>query len=196
MENFYIFIHNGGYVTVTGDYNSNSDIVNNLGDTWTDYENGKYIMLSEEQVQYFNNNPSSTPHEVFFMQEDSGVTTSDIDSCISNINSYDVSQNVNVFYVNSNPEWFDLQKRMSLSYSLNKEKQAGNTSTVLWFRDTSYVVSIDYALSMLDAIELYAIACKNVTMNHIAEVRSFTLKSDLNNFDITDGYPEKLEFTI
>lgn len=196
MENFYIFIHNGGYTTVSGDYNSNTDIVNNLGNTWEEYIEGKYVMLNSEQVSYLDSNPSSTPHEAFFMEESDEVTSYNKDALIADIESYDLSPEVNTFYINNEPAWFDLNKRATLNYSLNKEKEAGNENTVLWINNNQYNVSIDTAIQMLSDIEMYAITCNNVTRGHIADVLNITSKSQLKSFNITEGYPEKLNFSI
>lgn len=196
MSEFHIFIHNGSYVTVSGDYNCDPDIVANLGETWEDYLEGKYILLNEEQESYVNEHPESTPREAFFMQEDTEASVSDKSNLIERINTYDSSEEVNTFYVNGIPVWFSKDTRISLNNSISIEKEFGKETTVLWVNNIPYTMSVDDAKQMLVDIELYAIACYNNTQNNIAEVNGLTLKADVKAFDITKGYPEKLNFNL
>lgn len=196
MDEFHIFIYNGSYVTVSGDYNYIPDIVTNLGETWEDYLNSKYVLLNEEQENYVDEHPGASPSEAFFMQEDIEASASDKRSLIEKINEYDSSEEVNTFYVNDVPVWFNKETRTSLNNSISIEKEVGKETTVLWIDNTPYTMSVDAAKQMLIDIELYAIACYNNTQNNIAEVEGLTLKSDIKSFDITKGYPEKLNFNL
>ena len=47
---------------------------------------------------------------------------------------------------------------------------------------------------MLYAIENYASACYDNTQKHIAEIEKLEIKEDIENYDFTVGYPEKLNF--
>lgn len=196
MDEFYIFIHNGDYVTVSGDYNYDPDIVANLGETWEDYLNGKYILLNKEQEAYLNTNPSATPKEAYDMQEDKSASESDISSLISKITDYGNSEAVKTFYINDVPLWYDSENRTSISSSIRMEKEVGKDYTTLWVGNTPYKLTIDSALDMFKKIELYSKACYNATQTNIVKAESLTLKSDVRTFDITKGYPEKLKFNI
>lgn len=196
MKDFHTFIYKGNYVTVSGDYNCDPDIASNIGETWDDFVNNKYVLLNEEQEAYLELHPQSTPYESFNMTELTEASVSDRNMLISKIEAYDVSDNVNVFYVNDTPVWFNKETRASLNNSISIEKEVGKETTVLWINGSPYTLTVDAAKQMLVDLELYAIACYNNTQRNIASVQSIALKSDLKNFDITQGYPEKLNFNL
>ncbi len=192
----YIFIHNGDYLTVSGNYNCVPDIVENLGETLEDYLNGKYVLLNNEQVDFLRANPAVLPIEAFNMAESSEATEFDRQVVIAAIDEYDTSAEVNTFYVNGTPVWFSKETRTSLNNSISIEKEVGKDTTVIWINGTPYTITVESAKQMLVDLELYAIACYNNTQSNIALVQSMTLKSELRDFDITKGYPEKLNFNF
>lgn len=196
MNDFHTFIYNGGYVTVSGDYTCNPDIVANLGETWEDYVAGKYVELNDEQVLFLNRVPAATPAETFNMEESDEASLSDKKIIIDAIEAYDSSESVNTFYVNNTPVWFNKETRTSLNNSISIEIELGKDTTILWINNTPYTMAVDDAKQLLRDIELYAIACFNNTQNNIAEVNALTSKSELREFDITKGYPEKLKFNL
>ena len=81
-----------------------------------------------------------------------------------------------------------------LDYLTLIEKEAGKTETVLWYDAVKYVIPIPDALDMLNTLELYALNCYNVTQSHIAAVRALQTIEEIENYDYTIGYPEKLSF--
>lgn len=192
----YIFIYNGNYLTVSGDYNNVPDIVENFGETLEDYFNGKYVMLNAEQIAFLDANPAALPVEAFNMTIAAEATEFDKQLVIEAIENYDTSDSVNTFYVNGTPVWFSKETRTSLNNSISIEKEVGKETTVLWINGTPYTMTVEDAKQMLTDLELYAIACYNNTQNNIASVQAMTLKSELKNFDITQGYPEKLNFNL
>lgn len=196
MKESYIFIYKEGYVTVSGDYTCDPDIVENLGETWEDFLEGKFVLLNEEQEAYLEAHPLAAPYESFNMTESTEATELDKEMLIHRIEAYDSSEEVNTFYVNGTPVWFSKETRTSLNNSISIEKEVGKETTVLWINGTPYTMTVDNAKQMLTDLELYAIACYNNTQNNIVSIQSMTLKSELKNFDITQGYPEKLNFNL
>lgn len=192
----YIFVHNGSYTTVSGNYHNVSYIVNNLGETIEDYSDGKYILLNDEQLTFLKEHPTASPEEVITLSESDTATEADRQSVVKSIIDYDSSDNVNTFYVNGQAVWFDNRKRISLSNAISKEKEAGKETTILWIKGIPYTVVIRVAEQIIQDLELYAIACYNNTQINIALVQDMTLRSELKNFDITQGYPDKLNFNL
>lgn len=192
----YIFIHNGNYLTVSGDYNYVPDIVNNLGETLEDYLNGKYILLNSEQVAFLEANPSAIPIEAFNMTISEEATEFDRNELISRIKEYGNSDSVKTFYVNGKAVWYDSETRQSISSSITMEKEIGKDTTTLWVDNTPYELTIEVALDFFKQIELYSKACYNVTQTYIAQVKNLTLKEEIRTFDNTKGYPEKLNFNL
>ena len=114
----------------------------------------------------------------------------------ANITAYDVSDNVNGFYVGVKKMWFDKAMRVSLMNTLQIERNAGYEVTTMWWDAVSYTIPIALFEQMLSALELYAKESYNVTQRHLAEAKAMTTYSALVAYDFTDGYPEMLEFDV
>lgn len=192
----YRFIYNNRFIAISGPYTWDPDIVGNLGETWGDYLEGKYLMLNEEQTNFLNENPSATPEEVWNLSISTLANSSDINELVANITDYDSSDAVNTFYVNDIAVWFNKETRTSINNSISIEKEVGKDTTVLWINSTSYTLPVDTVKQMLIDLELYAMECYNNTQRNIAEAKTLTLKEEVNSFDITKGYPEKLKFNL
>lgn len=111
---------------------------------------------------------------------------------ISEITDYDTSSNVNGFMLDGEEVWLDKDTRVGLMNSTNIQKAAGQETTTLWFEGKSYTIPCDTAIQMLSALELYALECYNVTAQHKANVEALTTKEEVEAYDYTTGYPEKL----
>lgn len=123
-----------------------------------------------------------------------------IASKLREIADYDTSPAVNSFTLNGADVWLDKATRVGLMNSTTIEKAAGNETTTLWFAiggvETEIVVACDAAIQMLSALEMYALECYNRTAQHKAAVAKLTTKAEVEAYDFTTGYPEKLSFTI
>ena len=116
------------------------------------------------------------------------------------IADYDTSPALNSFKLNGNDVRLDKASLVWLMNSTSIEKAAGNGTTTLWFAiggvETKIVVPCDTAIQMLSALQMYALACYNRTAQHKAAVAKLTTKAEVEAYDFTTGYPEKLSFTI
>ena len=115
---------------------------------------------------------------------------------IEKINKYDVSPEVNSFYFNGSTAWIPRDTRVSLMNSLNIEKTSGKTFSTLWLGSESYTVNIDLAINLLSKLELYALECYNVTAEHRSRVFGMKTVEEVEAFDYTSGYPDKLVVTL
>lgn len=115
---------------------------------------------------------------------------------LNDISAYDKSDNVNSFSINGQPAWLDRETRMSVYYSTNQEKAEGNINTTVWLGGMSITLSCDNALAMLSQLEVYAKKCYNRTAEHKAAVMTLSSVEDIEAYDYTTGYPEKLNFQI
>lgn len=113
---------------------------------------------------------------------------------IAEIDAYDCSPAVNSFTLNGNVIWLDKATRVGLVNSVNTEKAAGRSATILWFGVHCYTIPVDLALAMLAQLELYALACYNITAGHRAAVSALTDIDALTTYDHTAGYPARPEF--
>lgn len=117
-----------------------------------------------------------------------------IDLKVSEIQRFDKSDTVNSFMLGGRQIWLDKSTRVGLMNSINIERQAGKTATILWFNGVKYTIPIDIAIHMLNDLELYALNCYNVTQTHIAAVMSLETKEQIVSYDFTTGYPEQITF--
>ena len=115
---------------------------------------------------------------------------------IRKIDEYDTSVNVNSFKLNGVDVWLSKDTRVGLMNSISIEKAAGKEQSVLWFNNICVAVNCDSAIQMLSALELYALDCYNKTAVHKVNVPNLSSIEEVHNYDYTQGYPSKLEFTI
>ena len=109
---------------------------------------------------------------------------------------YDNSAEVNSFYLNGKRVWLDKATRVGLVNSLNLEKSAGKTDTVLWFNNISITIDLDKALQLLAVVEMYAKECYNNTHKHMYDISKLKTIEECLEFDITKNYPQKLNIEI
>ena len=113
---------------------------------------------------------------------------------VSEIQLFDKSNSVNSFDLLGKSMWLDKSTRVGLFNSISIEKNAGKSDTVLWYDAIKYIIPIFDALAMLNALELYALNCYNVTQSHISAVKALQTIEEIENYDYTVGYPVKLSF--
>lgn len=119
-----------------------------------------------------------------------------IEEKINEINAYDTSTAVNEFFINEDSLWLDKATRGALKDRIEIEEADGKTSTTLGYNGKSYVMPVATAKAMRVELERYAMAAFDTTNSHIAAVNGLTTIADVDAFDITAGYPNKLHFEV
>lgn len=109
------------------------------------------------------------------------------------IQGYDNSEKVNLFYFDGLALWLDKATRVGLVNSITIEKKAKRSTTCLWFGSHSVNVNVDVALEILLQLELYAHECYNVTAQHLAQIDKCSTVEALRAFDVCADYPEILQ---
>lgn len=109
---------------------------------------------------------------------------------------YDSSAEVNRFILNNKRVWLDKATRVGLFSILNLEKSNGIDVTTLWFNTMSINVSVDKAITLLTAVEMYAKKCYNNTQKHYIEINQLETIEDCLVYDITKDYPDILNIQI
>lgn len=110
---------------------------------------------------------------------------------------HDGSDKVNGFTIGGQHVWLDKATRVGLKLRFESELAAGKTETILWMDGMSFplpLVGEGNALQMLVALELYASDCYDRTQQHVAAVTALTTADELEAYDYTLSYPEKLAF--
>ena len=153
---------------------------------------------TEEREDEMGNEPTKyTVHIADFIERMSDKDNAlDVakEEAIEQITAYDTSEAVNSFTLQGKQMWLPKEMRVGLVNSVTIEKNAGKETTVLWFGGEKYELSVDTALQMLSALELYALECYNVTAAHKAAVSALESVEDIVAYDYTQHYPEKLIF--
>ena len=115
---------------------------------------------------------------------------------VNSVVEHDTSSVVNGFYLNDTLAWINKADRVGLVNSINIEKLAGKTETTLFLNGNPFVVSLDSAIQILSSIELYALDCYRRTEEHKIAISNLSTIEDVENYDYTTGYPEKLRFEV
>lgn len=111
------------------------------------------------------------------------------------INVYDQSDNVNQFMLGGVPMWLDAPTRQTLRISIETYQATGAETVTKWFGGQQFTFPTSAWLQMLNALEVYAAEALNATEAHKAAVMAMDNVEDIENYDITVGYPEKLNLT-
>ena len=112
------------------------------------------------------------------------------------ITAHDISSSVNGFKLNGLTVWLDKDTRMGLMNSTTIAKNMGQQTTTVWFGGISMTIPCDTAIGMLSALEMYALACFNVTAGHKAAVAALTSVDEVMAYDYSTNYPEQLSLSV
>lgn len=113
---------------------------------------------------------------------------------VRHIEDYDKSEEVNLFYIGDTPMWLDKETRTGLMLRFQAEIALGNENTTLWAKGVQYPLPLATAVQMLYALEVYASMCYDQTQAHLAAIDALTTVEEVEAYDYTWGYPDKLRF--
>ena len=113
---------------------------------------------------------------------------------IAELTVYDKSKAVNYFYIGDVGLWLDKDIRVGLQLRFEAEIAKGKDDTTLWHEDMQFPLPLSSALQMLYALELYASECYDNTARHRANINALTTIEEVESYDFTTNYPEKLRF--
>ena len=114
---------------------------------------------------------------------------------LEEITKYDVSSAVNGFYYQGNEYWLDKDTRVGLMNSTTILKEAGEINTSLWLGNLHVILPVNDVIDKLSQLEVYALECYNVTAQHKVAVSGLQTIEEVKAYDITSGYPTKLDLT-
>lgn len=116
---------------------------------------------------------------------------------LAEIDAYDTSSAVNEFYMGGMSMWIDRDTRASLLTTITAEEANGRTTTTIWTMTTPpFPVELPIVMcrALLQQLEVYAKDAFGVTQQHKAAVCQLTTIDDIEVYDHTADYPEKLTF--
>lgn len=112
------------------------------------------------------------------------------------ISAYDASSNVNSFTIGTTSLWLDRSMRATLMRRFEAEKSNNVTETTLWYGSTTLKLPVATAITILNAIEIYACQCYDVTASHKAAVEALNSIEAIEKYEYKTGYPDKLTFAV
>ena len=113
---------------------------------------------------------------------------------IAELEEYDATDAVNSFSVSGVSLWVPADKRAVLRTSIEAYKALGAESITKVWDGQEYTFPITAWDTMLNQVEVYASECFNQTQRHKAAIESLLTVEEVEDYDFTSGYPEKLEF--
>ena len=194
----YIKLDISGYY-IEFDEMFNPELYDNLGDTYQDFLDNKWVLLSDEQVAFHEEHPEANVKEVLDMEITPEPTRTLEDAkaeMIAKIDEYDSSSEVNSFLVNSEIEgWFTPEERSNYKSSIDAAKLLGISALTFFIDNVEMTVTPVQAEYMLAEIQLYADQCYIVTKEHKIAVEAMETIEEVDAFPYAEGYPEKINFS-
>lgn len=121
---------------------------------------------------------------------------------LAEINAYDTSPAVNSFEIRSGgikvtDYWLDRDLRTSLEGDVIACSSESETYKFdIRELGVTLVLNCNKFLAALSVLRKYAYTAYNVTSQHMANVNALASVSEVESYDHTQGYPEKLVFNI
>ena len=174
-----------------------------IGTTYEDFLNGKWVLLSDEQVAFHEEYPNASVKEVLDMQLTPAPPRT-LEQAkaekMAEIEEYDNSDAVNGFDIvmgeNTMTAWIHPEQRANYKNSLDSAELLGLTEVHPVFNGIQLTLETAMAKMALAQIQIYADRCFIVTETHKAAVEALDTIEAVDGYDYTLGYPEKLTFTI
>ena len=113
---------------------------------------------------------------------------------VAEITAYDKSANVNSFFLGDTPMWLTVSERQQIATQISANEAIGRTEMGKWFGGHEFTFPLATWKQMLVALEVYAGDALNVTEAHKAAVIALESVEDVEAYDYTTGYPQKLTF--
>ena len=171
-----------------------------IGTSYQDFLDGKWILLSAEQVAFHEEYPNASVKEVIEMQLTPRTLEQAKGEKISQIEIYNDSDAVNEFSVVKDGEtvtdWLTPENRSNYRNSIDAAKLVGLESLSLFVGGMPVTLSTQSAEMMLAQIQLYADQCFIVTETNKAAVNALDTIEAVDAYAYETGYPEKLVFNL
>lgn len=177
------------------------ELYDNLGETYQDFLDDKWVLLSEEQVAFHEANPSASVKQVFDMKLPEPHVRDLRDAkneMLANISRYDNSEEVNGFSFEGVPGkyWFTVQERLNYKQSVEAAKILEKDEVSFYVGNMAMSVNVDKAVYLLAKLQEYADECYMVTKAHELAVNALETIEEVDAYDYKAGYPESPVFNL
>lgn len=170
--------------------------INSDGDFW----NGNYIELNgmmifnpnEEQLteagytEYIEPEPEEPTEEEKLEEAKRNK--------LQEIEYYDSSDSVNSFTIGGVEMWLTVNERQQIATQISANEAVNRDTMTRWFNGNEYTFPLSTWKQMLIALEVYAGDALNTTEKHKAAVQALESIEEVENYDYTQDYPQKLIF--
>lgn len=171
-----------------------TNINNNIGVTYEDFLDNKWVPLSDEQILFHQENPGASIKEVWDMQLNEKTIEKVRYDKLREIDQYDSSDNVNSFTIGGVQMWLTVQERQQIATQISASEAVERDVMTRWFNGHEFSFPIAQWKQMLVALEIYAGDALNTTEMHKANVMNLETIEAIEDYDITEQYPQKLIF--
>ena len=110
------------------------------------------------------------------------------------ITEFDNSANVNSFIIGGLPMWLSFEQRSRLIRLVDAAEGKGDETYTKNWGGIDYTFPTSQWRAMVNAVEDYAGACQAVTEGHRQNIESLDTIKKVEDYDITIGYPTKINF--
>ena len=110
------------------------------------------------------------------------------------VTEYDNSANVNSFIINGEPMWLNFDLRSRLKASIEAIEAVGGETMTKSFGGKEYTFPTAQWRTMVNIVENYAGQCQSVTEGHRIAIDALKSVEEVQQYDNTIGYPEKINF--
>lgn len=111
---------------------------------------------------------------------------------IAEIAAHSDSDAVNSLTFNGIKTWLTRTVRDGYNTSITAAKNLGEPNVTFMVGDNEMQLPVEQARRVLDLVQRYADACFLVTERHKIAVRGLQTVEEVESYDYTKGYPEKL----
>lgn len=174
-----------------------------IGYSYDDYLNNKWINLSNAQISFHRRNPQASIREVLSMSLDSipePTLQEVLQEKLLQLQNYDNSEAVNSFFVQNDDKsirmWYNATERSNYKNSLDSASMLNIETVNVPVNGQLINISLQKARLFLAQIQVYADTCALVTLSHKNNISALNSIEEINQYDYTTGYPEKLTFNI
>ena len=112
---------------------------------------------------------------------------------IAEIAAYSDSDAVNSLTFNGIKTWLTRTVRDGYDTSITAAKNLGEANVTFMVGDKEMQLPVEQARRVLDLVQRYADACFLVIERHKIAVRALQTVEEVESYDYTKGYPEKLK---
>lgn len=113
---------------------------------------------------------------------------------IAELEAYDRSESVNSFTIGNQTMWLTVAERQQIATQISANEAIGRETMTRWFSGQQFTFPLTAWKQMLVALEVYAGDALNVTEMHRAAINALSTLAEVEAYDITTGYPQKLVF--